>query len=75
MLRTNDTTEKYTLEIIANNVKIYSDGYFNNDRSRAWIIKTEGKLTGSNINTSGAMSTIDGKNTIREMCQFSLAQY
>ena len=75
VLRANDTTEKYTLEITANNVRLYSDGYFNNDRSKAWIITTEGKLTGSNINTSGAMLTSDGKNTIREMCQFSLAQY
>ena len=75
VLRTNDTTERYTIEITSFNVKIFSDGYFNNDRSRAWIIRTEGKLTGSNINTSVAMSTIDDKNTIREMCQFSLAQY
>jgi chemotaxis protein histidine kinase CheA len=74
VLRQNGTTEEYKLEITSNYAKIYSTGYFDNDKNRAWIIKTDGKSTDRNINTTGSLLSIDGKIIIRDICEFSLAK-
>jgi alanyl-tRNA synthetase len=75
LLKQGGTTEKYTLSIANNGVKINSEGYWDNNNSNSWIITTEGNLNGKNINTYGSMYSSDKKTLIRNSCQFSLAIY
>ena len=75
LLKQGGTTERYTLSIANNGVKINSEGYWDNNNSNSWIITTEGNFNGKNINTYGSMYSSDKKTLIRNSCQFSLAIY
>ena len=74
-LRRGGTTEQYKLEIKNLSVSIESNGSWDNERNRSWVIITDGKLSGKNISTSGQLLSSDRTTVIRENCQFSLTRF